>query len=190
MTPPPAQPLYFGPRQRALFGWLHRPASHERKDIGIVLCSPSGYEAICTHRTYRRLAEDAAAQGFAALRFDYDGTGDSAGDDLEREHLLVDGNGMRLSGGLRSPTNEDVGDRVAAELAGVSKEASRTTRLLGLGGWQAIAVESPEGNLFLLPPTPDTVLLTMRERSLPMARLGLIAERAARDARAWLGVQE
>ena len=115
---------------------------------------------------------------------------DSSGDDLEHGQLLVDGNGMRLSGGLRSPTNEDVGDRVAAELAGVSKEASRTTRLLGLGGWQAIAVESPEGNLFLLPPTPDTVLLTMRERSLPMARLGLIAERAARDARAWLGVQE
>ena len=104
--------------------------------------------------------------------------------------LLVDGNGMRLSGSLRSPRNEEVGDRVAAELAGVSKEATRTARLLGLGGWQAIAVESPEGNLYLVPPTPDTVLLTVREPSLPMARLGLIAERAARDARAWLGVQE
>lgn len=104
--------------------------------------------------------------------------------------LLVDGNGLRLSGELRSPSNEDVGDRVAAELAGVSKEASRTTRLLGLGTWQAIAVESPEGNLFLVPPTPDTILLTMRDPSLPMARLGMIAERAARDARAWLGEQE
>ena len=104
--------------------------------------------------------------------------------------LLVDGNGLRLSGNLRSPTNEDVGDRVAAELAGVSKEASRTTRLLGLGAWEAIAVESPEGNLFLVAPTPQTVLLTMRDPSLPMARLGLIAERAARDARAWLGVPE
>jgi tetratricopeptide (TPR) repeat protein len=103
--------------------------------------------------------------------------------------MLVDGNGLRLSGSLRSPNNEDVGDRVAAELAGVSKEASRTSRLLGLGSWQAIAVESPEGNLFLVAPTPDTVLLTMRDPSLPMARLGLIAERAARDARAWLGSQ-
>jgi tetratricopeptide (TPR) repeat protein len=104
--------------------------------------------------------------------------------------MLVDGNGLRLSGSLRSPTNEDVGDRVAAELAGVSKEASRTTKLLGLGAWEAIAVESPEGNLFLVAPTPHTVLLTMRDPSLPMARLGLIAERAARDARAWLGVPE
>ena len=104
--------------------------------------------------------------------------------------LLVDGNGLRLSGNLRSPGNEEVGDRVAAELAGVSKEAARTAKLLGLGAWLAIAVESPEGNLFLVAPTPSTVLLTMRDPSLPMARLGLIAERAARDARTWLGVQE
>jgi tetratricopeptide (TPR) repeat protein len=103
--------------------------------------------------------------------------------------MLVDGNGLRLNGTLRSPSNEDVSDRVAAELAGVSKEASRTSRLLGLGTWQAIAVESPEGNLFLVAPTPDTLLLTVRDASLPMARLGLIAERAARDAREWLGRQ-
>lgn len=100
--------------------------------------------------------------------------------------LLVDGNGLRLNGTLRSPGNEDVGDRVAAELAGVSKEATRTSRLLGLGPWQTIAVESPEGNLFLMAPTPETLLLTVRDPSLPMARLGLIAERAAREAREWL----
>jgi tetratricopeptide (TPR) repeat protein len=101
--------------------------------------------------------------------------------------MLVDGNGLRLTGSLRTPGNEDVGDRVAAELAGVSREASRTSRLLGLGAWQSIAVESPEGNFYLVAPTPDTVLLTVRDPSLPMAQLGLIAERAARDAREWLG---
>jgi tetratricopeptide (TPR) repeat protein len=110
-----------------------------------------------------------------------------APENREQGLMLVDGNGLRLTGTLRSPGNEDVGDRVAAELAGVSKEASRTSRLLGLGSWQAIAVESPEGNLYLVAPTPETVLLTMRDPSLPMARLGLIAERAAKDAREWLG---
>jgi tetratricopeptide (TPR) repeat protein len=105
---------------------------------------------------------------------------------VEQGVMLVDGNGLRLNGTLLSPSNEDVGDRVAAELSGVSKEASRTSRLLGLGTWQAIAVESPEGNLFLVPPTPETVLLTVRDSSLPMARLGLMAERAAREAREWL----
>jgi tetratricopeptide (TPR) repeat protein len=111
----------------------------------------------------------------------------SAPENGEQGLMLVDGNGLRLTGTLRSPGNEDVGDRVAAELAGVSKEASRTSRLLGLGAWQAIAVESPEGNMYLVAPTPETVLLTMRDPSLPMARLGLIAERAAKGAREWLG---
>jgi tetratricopeptide (TPR) repeat protein len=105
---------------------------------------------------------------------------------LEQGIMLVDGNGLRLNGTVRGPSNEDVGDRVAAELAGVSKEAARTSRLLGLGTWQAIAVESPEGNVFLVPPTPDTLLLTVRDSSLPLARLGLLAERAAREAREWL----
>jgi tetratricopeptide (TPR) repeat protein len=100
--------------------------------------------------------------------------------------LLVDAKGLRLNGTLRGPSDQDVGDRVAAELAGVSKEASRTSRLLGLGTWEAIAVESPEGNLYLVAPTPDTMLLTVRDTSLPMARVGLIAERAAREARVWL----
>lgn len=107
--------------------------------------------------------------------------------DGDRGQLLVDGNGLRLSGKLVGPDNEDVGDRVAAELAGVSREATRTAKLLGLGAWQAIAVESSEGNLFLVPPTENTVLLTIRDSSLPLARLGLIAERGAREARAWLG---
>jgi tetratricopeptide (TPR) repeat protein len=100
--------------------------------------------------------------------------------------MLVDGNGLRLAGAIRGPDKEDVGDRVAAELAGVAKEAARTSRLLGLGAWQAIAVEAPEANLFLVAPTSDTLLLTIRESSLPMARLALVADRAAREARAWL----
>jgi tetratricopeptide (TPR) repeat protein len=103
--------------------------------------------------------------------------------------MLVDGNGLRLNGTLLSPGNQDVGDAVAAELAGVSKEAARTSRLLGLGAWQAIALESADGNLYLVAPTPETMLLTVRDPSLPMARLGLIADRAAREAREWLASQ-
>jgi alpha-beta hydrolase superfamily lysophospholipase len=86
MSPLPARPVYFGPDDRKLFGWLH-PAAENARNIGIVLCSPSGYEAICTHRTYRRFAEEAAARGFPALRFDYDGTGDSAGHGLDADRV-------------------------------------------------------------------------------------------------------
>jgi len=100
--------------------------------------------------------------------------------------LLVDGNGLRLSGSLHVSSGEDAGDRVAAQLAGVSREAARATRILGLGPWHSIAVESADGHLFLAAPTADTVLLTARDHSLPLARVGLLAERASRAARAWL----
>jgi hypothetical protein len=50
----------------------------------------------------------------------------------------------------------------------------------------SIAVEAPGWNVILIPPSPDTLLLAMRESSLPMARLALAAERAAREARVWL----
>ena len=104
----------------------------------------------------------------------------------ERGLLLVDANGLRLGGRLDGPDGGEAGDRVAAQLAGVSREAGRATRLLGLGSWHAIAVESPDGHLVLAAPTAETVLLAAREPSLPLGRVTLLAERAARAARVWL----
>lgn len=107
-------------------------------------------------------------------------------DEGEAGLLLVDTNGMRMGGKLAGPGGAETGDRVAAQLAGVTREAARATRLLGLGNWHSIAIESPDAHLFLSAPTGETVLLAVREPALPMARVGLLAERAARAARAWL----
>jgi predicted regulator of Ras-like GTPase activity (Roadblock/LC7/MglB family) len=107
----------------------------------------------------------------------------------ERGLLLVDANGLRLGGELSSADGTDAGDRVAAQLAGVSREAARATRLLGLGNWHAIAIECPDGHLVLAQSTADAVLLASREPSVPMGRVGLLAERAARAARTWLEAQ-
>jgi predicted regulator of Ras-like GTPase activity (Roadblock/LC7/MglB family) len=104
----------------------------------------------------------------------------------ERGLLLVDANGLRLGGRLAEEAGDPAGDRVAAHLAGVSREAARATRLLGLGAWHAISVECPDGHVVLTPATSDTVLLASREASLPMGRVTLLAERAARAARTWL----
>ncbi|MCU1487507.1 MAG: hypothetical protein JWN67_4253, partial [Actinomycetia bacterium] len=71
-------PTWFGPVDRPLFGWLHAPDGGTAR-AGVVLCPPTGYEAVCSHRTLRVVAERLAELGIAALRFDYDGTGDSAG---------------------------------------------------------------------------------------------------------------
>ena len=77
-------PLFFGPAGRKLFGWYLQPASGVPwRESAVLLCNPFGYEAMCTHRTYRVLARSLAARGFPVLRFDHAGTGDSEGDDLQ-----------------------------------------------------------------------------------------------------------
>jgi len=81
-------PLYFGPEERSLFGWLHSPPG-SRRDLAVVLCPPVGHEYINSHRTLRHLADRLAAAGIPALRFDYDGTGDSCGDDEDPDRLAA-----------------------------------------------------------------------------------------------------
>ncbi|NNG15702.1 MAG: tetratricopeptide repeat protein [Gemmatimonadales bacterium] len=100
--------------------------------------------------------------------------------------ILLDTRGLRLGGGLTSPDGTEVADAVSAHLAGVSQEAGRTARLLGLGSWISLAAESPDGHLFMVAPTTETLLLVVRERSVPLGRLAVVTERAATVARSWL----
>lgn len=81
-----ATPLWFGPSDRPLFGWLHLPEDGEVRG-GVVLCQPLGIEAICVYFSYRLLAERLAGLGLAVLRFDYDGTGDSSGKETDPDRL-------------------------------------------------------------------------------------------------------
>ena len=48
--------------------------------VGVVLCSPWGYEDLAMRKAWRLLAESIAKAGFPCIRFDYPGTGDSLGD--------------------------------------------------------------------------------------------------------------
>ncbi|HET8899139.1 MAG TPA: alpha/beta hydrolase [Rhodanobacteraceae bacterium] len=76
-----AEAGWFGDEARPRFGWLHRASTPAA--LALVIVPPFGYEAVCAHRSLRHLAEDAARAGITAVRFDLDGTGDSAGDDLD-----------------------------------------------------------------------------------------------------------
>ncbi|MGE5451538.1 MAG: serine aminopeptidase domain-containing protein [Acidobacteriota bacterium] len=77
----------FGPPGQQLFGVLHtREAQTDTPlaaPLGAVLCNPLGQEAVRIHRFYRVLADRLAQLGIPTLRFDYFGTGDSDGDDLD-----------------------------------------------------------------------------------------------------------
>jgi tetratricopeptide (TPR) repeat protein len=103
--------------------------------------------------------------------------------------LLIDGAGRVLGGALKDPAGTDVTDAVAAYLAGVSQEAARTAKLLGLGAWNGLSAEGQHGNVHLAQPTPDALLLVVRERSMPLGRLAILAQRATGMARRWLEQQ-
>ena len=100
--------------------------------------------------------------------------------------LLVDGSGRVLGGALRDKAGADVTDTVAAYLAGVSQEAARTAKLLGLGAWHGLSAEGQQGTVHLAHPTPDALLLVVRERGMPLGRLTILAQRATAMARRWL----
>jgi len=104
--------------------------------------------------------------------------------------LLFDQQGRVLRGELARADGVDASEAVAAALAGVSREADRATRMLELGEWKAIAIESGAVNYELRTPTPETLLLVMRGREVPAGRLARIADRAAQDARRWLEALE
>lgn len=86
------RPSFFDANGRRLFACLHLPVSARARAQAVVICNPLGPEYERGHRALRQLAGRLAGAGFAALRFDYAGTGDSAGscDDVPVEAWIDD----------------------------------------------------------------------------------------------------
>lgn len=76
-------PFRFGPEDRTLFGAFHAAEGPGAREEGVLLCGPFGQEGVRIARFMRVLAERLARNGMAVLRFDYFGTGDSSGDDVD-----------------------------------------------------------------------------------------------------------
>lgn len=76
-------PFFFGTTGKQLFGLYHVPASGQEQDIGVLLCNPWGQEFVRAHRALSQLGLRLARQGFPVLRFDYLGSGDSSGEDID-----------------------------------------------------------------------------------------------------------
>ena len=114
-------PVYFG-RGRRLFGWYHQPAGPTVRECAVVICSPLGYEELCAHRALRHWANALANAGIATLRFDYDGTGNSAGNDTDANRVAdwiasIDDATVELRAQSGAQTIVLAGVRVGATLA-------------------------------------------------------------------------
>jgi pimeloyl-ACP methyl ester carboxylesterase len=79
LTSEEIEPFFFGTANRKLFGCCHFQNPEQPKKGMILICQTIGQEYIHGHRACYQLAERLAASGYAVLRFDYFGCGDSDG---------------------------------------------------------------------------------------------------------------
>lgn len=129
--PEPELPCHFGPHG-GLFGLYHPAAPGSR--TAVLLCPPLGQDLIRCHRLYRQLAHALGGQGAAALRFDYYGTGDSAGgtEDVEWPRCLADvataADQLRLRSGCERIVG--FGARLGGSLALAAADSARLEELI------------------------------------------------------------
>lgn len=134
-------PLYFGDRSRRLFGVYSPGHAGAGRARGAVLCAPWGPEYLRAHRSLAQLGKWLNEAGVHVLRFDWYGTGDSAGDmsDARLDGWLDDlGQAideLRDTAGLQRVTL--VGLRLGATLA-ARAAAARRREVNGLVLWDPV----------------------------------------------------
>lgn len=113
------EPMFFGTRLH-LYGVYHAPTDEVARGA-VLMCPAVGREYMRTHRVFRLIATQLASSGYAVLRFDYSGTGDSAGDNEHArwqdwiEDVRVAGHELRKLSGFQSISV--LGLRLGATLA-------------------------------------------------------------------------
>jgi predicted regulator of Ras-like GTPase activity (Roadblock/LC7/MglB family) len=99
--------------------------------------------------------------------------------DAEQTALLLDPSGAPLAGSYLDNDGRDISVEVGSALSGVGREVSRAMRLLGIGAWTAVVVETDAATIALAPAFEDTIVLLASSSVVP---LGLVRRVLARSA--------
>jgi tetratricopeptide (TPR) repeat protein len=127
-------------------------------------------------------------QAYSRIREELDQAdiaGAAGAQEAVKDMMLSDSHGRPLTGSLKA-LGRDVSEEVAAYLVGVSDEAERTARMLGLGEWSWILCESGRGALHVSQPTEDSTLVLIDPPGMRTAELALRAESAGKMAKQWM----
>jgi len=107
-------------------------------------------------------------------------------DGTDQTALLVDADGFVLAGSYADAAGSDVSEMVGAELAGVSGEAERAMRHLGLGAWTSLLVEADNAVVAMSPAPLGSLVVVATSRQTPVGLVRLLLDRVLTRARDWL----
>ncbi|HET7613859.1 MAG TPA: hypothetical protein VFK26_08015 [Gemmatimonadaceae bacterium] len=106
--------------------------------------------------------------------------------EAEQTALLLDAAGTPLAGSYLDDRGRDISAEIGAALSGVSREVSRSMRLLGIGAWSAVVVETDAATIALAPAADDTIVLLASSSTVPLGLVRRVLSRSVALAINWL----
>lgn len=109
--------------------------------------------------------------------------------DGEQTALLLDPHGYVLAGAYVVADGRDVAQEVGGALSGVSDEAHRAMRHLGLGEWSSIVFEAEVAAIAMAPVAQDgeiAIALVAAARTVPLGLVRRLLRRVSERGAAWL----
>lgn len=106
--------------------------------------------------------------------------------EAEQTALLLDAAGTPLAGSYIDNNGRDISAEIGSALSGVGKEVSRSMRLLGIGAWTAVVVETDAATIALAPAADDTIVLLASSSTVPLGLVRRVLTRSIALAINWL----
>ncbi|MFL5480537.1 MAG: roadblock/LC7 domain-containing protein [Gemmatimonadaceae bacterium] len=110
--------------------------------------------------------------------------------EAEQTALLLDAAGTPLAGSYIDQNGRDIAGEIGAALSGVSREVSKAMRLLGIGRWTAVVVETDAATIALAPAAEDSVVLLASSSTVPLGLVRRVLTRSVALAVNWMRGQQ
>jgi predicted regulator of Ras-like GTPase activity (Roadblock/LC7/MglB family) len=106
--------------------------------------------------------------------------------EAEQTALLLDAAGVPLAGSYVDDRGTDISAEIGSALSGVGREVSRAMRLLSLGGWTAVVVETEAATIALAPAPQDSLVLLASASTVPLGLVRRVLARSVALAINWM----
>jgi predicted regulator of Ras-like GTPase activity (Roadblock/LC7/MglB family) len=106
--------------------------------------------------------------------------------EAEQTALLLDSGGATLAGSYIDQSGRDISGEIGAALSGVGREVSRSMRMLSIGNWTAVVVETDAATIALAPATDDAVVLLASSSTVPLGLVRRVLTRSVALAINWM----